>query len=238
MLKTSFLTLLLIVAPQIKAGSNNTCHPQINPKLPQYIIGYGSLIDEQSKKSTDPTAYENIPVLIKGYTRSWCAHGNFPGFNTTYLSIYENKAGSFNGVIYRVKDAQAIEQYDQREMVYCRKELKAKEIKIYVKKMPEKKQVWIYYPISRHTEQPSKEVPIVQSYVDIFVKGCIKIEEKYNIKGFAKDCIISTKNWPDKGWVNDRIYPRRPLAHEPYARKIDGLLKFHLPRQFENIRIE
>lgn len=41
------------------------CHPKIDPLLPQYIIGYGSLINEQSKMKTDPTAQESFPVLIR-----------------------------------------------------------------------------------------------------------------------------------------------------------------------------
>lgn len=97
------------------------CHPKINPRLPQYIVGYGSLIDEQSKKITDPQADDNIPVLIKGFKRSWCARGNLPGFNTTFLSLNENEI--FNGVIYRVRNPQEIELYDTRETVYCRKGL-------------------------------------------------------------------------------------------------------------------
>lgn len=131
-LKSIYISLMLIVSPQIKAASD-TCHPKINPRLPQYIAGYGSLIDEQSKKTTDSKAYENIPVLIKGFKRSWCAHGNLPGFNATFLSLNENKKGAFNGVIYRVSDPKEIELYDIRETVYCRKELSAEQIKIYTK---------------------------------------------------------------------------------------------------------
>ncbi|WP_459072233.1 hypothetical protein [Legionella pneumophila] len=236
-LKSIYISLMLIVSPQIKATSD-TCHPKINPRLPQYITGYGSLIDEQSKMTTDSKAYENIPVLIKGFKRSWCAHGNLPGFNATFLSLNENKKGTFNGVIYRVSDPKEIELYDTRETVYCRKELSAKQIKIYTKNIPEKKQVWIYYPKSTQSDHPSREYPIVQSYVDIFIRGCIKVEEKFNIKDFAKECILTTDNWPEQHWVNDRIYPRRPSTYEPYARKIDGLLKELLPKQFKNIRIE
>ena len=236
-LKSTYLSLLLIVAPQIKAASD-TCNPKINPGLPQYIAGYGSLIDEQSKKATDSKAYENIPVLIKGFKRSWCAHGNRPGFNATFLSLNENEKETFNGVIYRVNDPKEIELYDTRETVYCRKKISAKQIKIYTKNIPEQKQVWIYYPKSIQHSQPNREYPIVQSYVDIFIRGCIKIEEKFNIKDFAKDCILTTDNWPEQHWINDRIYPRRPSAFEPYARKIDDLLKELLPKQFKKIRIE
>src|SRR5687768_16078311 len=45
------------------------CHPEINPNLPQYIVGYGSLMDESSKKRTDPSTEESVPVLVKGYKR-------------------------------------------------------------------------------------------------------------------------------------------------------------------------
>ncbi|KTD61590.1 gamma-glutamylcyclotransferase [Legionella spiritensis] len=154
LLKSSCMGLLLIVIPPMKAASD-TCHPKINPKLPQYIAGYGSLIDEQSKKTTDSNAYENIPVLIKGFKRSWCAHGNLPGFNATFLSLNENEKGIFNGVIYRVRDSKEIELYDTRETVYCRKELSIEQIKIYTKNIPEKMQVWIYYPKSIQDDQPS-----------------------------------------------------------------------------------
>ncbi|ARM35376.1 gamma-glutamylcyclotransferase [Legionella longbeachae] len=236
-LKSTYLSLLLIVSPQIKAASD-TCYPSINPRLPQYIAGYGSLIDEQSKKTTDPKAYENIPVLIKGFKRSWGAHGNLPGFNATFLSLNENKRGTFNGIIYRVSDPKEIYSYDKRETVYCRKELSTEQIKIYTNNIPEKIQVWIYCSKSIQDDQPSPEFPITQSYVDIFIRGCIKIEEKFNIKDFAKKCILTTDNWPEHHWVNDRIYPRRPSAYEPYARKIDELLKELLPNQFKNIRIE
>jgi len=99
------------------------CHPTINDRLPQYIIGYGSLIDEQSKKRTDPTAKESLPVLIKGYERSWSVHGNLPGLNATFLSVSEDKHSSFNGIIYRLSNPENIQQYDKRETTYCRKEL-------------------------------------------------------------------------------------------------------------------
>lgn len=45
------------------------CYPTIDSRLPQYIIGYGSLIDEQSKKRTDSTAQESFPVFDSALTR-------------------------------------------------------------------------------------------------------------------------------------------------------------------------
>ncbi len=86
-------------------------------------------------------------------------------------------------------------------------------------------------------KKPEQNYPIIQSYVDIFLRGCINIEEKFNIKDFAKNCVKSTTNWSTH-WVNDRIFPRRPSFYEPQAARIDGLLKEILPIEFNKIKIE
>ena len=82
--RLKILLLIFLTLWAIPSLAKN-CHPKINAKLPQYIIGYGSLIDEQSKTRTDPTAQESFPALIKGYKRSWAVYGNLPGFNATFL---------------------------------------------------------------------------------------------------------------------------------------------------------
>lgn len=214
-----------------------TCHPKINTQLPQYVVGYGSLIDEQSKKRTDPTAQESFPALVKGYKRSWVVHGNLPGFNATFLSVIEDKSSSFNGIIYKLNNSGQIQQYDKRETIYCRKELNFKALKIYSDALPAQKQIWIYSPAQKQNLPPTHDYPIVQSYVDLFIRGCIQIEEKFKIKNYAKDCIQSTDQW-SAHWVNDRIFPRRPSLFEPYAAKIDALLKEVLPEKFKQIKIE
>src|ERR1700733_8259335 len=65
----------------------NDCHPQINESLNQYIVGYGSLIQTQSKKKTYPETGENVPVIVYGFERNW----NTRGFKnqTTYLGIIQ-----------------------------------------------------------------------------------------------------------------------------------------------------
>lgn len=35
--------------------------------------------------------------------------------------------------------------------------------------------------------------PIVQTYVDVFLAGCIEIEETYNLTGYKDACITSTQ---------------------------------------------
>lgn len=65
----------------------------------------------------------------------------------------------------------------------------------------------------------------------------IFIEQRYNIQGFAKQCIDTTTDWSGF-WVNDRIYPRRPFLYQPKAFQIDRLLNEVIPQFFEKIKIE
>ena len=32
-------------------------------------------------------------------------------------------------------------------------------------------------------------------YIDIFIAGCLDLENKYDLKGFAKFCLTSTRYW-------------------------------------------
>ena len=84
---------------------------------------------------------------------------------------------------------------------------------------------------------PNKEYPIVQSYVDIFISGCLEIEDKYELPHFADKCVETTKGW-STSWVNDRLYPRRPIFNVPKAFRIDKVLANNVPKQFGKIEIE
>lgn len=66
--------------------------------------------------------------------------------------------------------------------------------------------------------KPGKGHPITQSYVDIFLGGCLDVSEAYGIEEFALECIRTTKGW-SKYWINDRIMPRRPFEHQPQAER-------------------
>ena len=157
--------------------------------------------------------------------------------NATFLAIYKDNASSFNGTIYKLNNPGNIKLYDKRETIYCRKELNSEKLKVYAAALPSQKQIWIYSPTKKSNQRPTSHYPIVQSYVDTFIRGCIQIEEQFKIKNYAKDCIESTEQW-SVYWVNDRIFPRRPSLFEPYAAKIDALLKEVLPEKFKHIRIE
>lgn len=205
--------------------------------MKQYIVGYGSLMNNASKHRTYPGAGENIPVMIQGFERGWFSRGFPLGFSTTFLGVEAKKTAIINASIFEVPDARLIKQYDAREKSYCRILIDSTSIKLLVKGTLPKGQFWIYMPPLGVRQIASEKFPIVQSYVDIFLSGCLDLQNKYRLKDFTKNCINYTSNWSSH-WVNDRIYPRRPFIYQPNAAVIDSLLAQELPNYFEHIKIE
>jgi len=228
------------------------CYPPPDGRIPQYIIGYGSLMQTASKLRTYPNAKENIPVLVRGFSRHWNIEGSSIGFSTTYLGVQLNDTATINGVIFQIPgDSQAdltaaISNYDTRERFYCRLEVAPEKIEVLniteetdqIMNSKEKKaQFWIYYNRPINSKDPSAKYPIVQSYVDVFLSGCIELAEKFKLDKFADMCVTNTEGW-SRHWVNDRILPRRPFSHTPMSTKIDKMLYRLIPGIFKAIKIE
>lgn len=51
------------------------CHPEPDSAAPQYVIGYGSLMQEESRKRTSPNAGLAEPVEVAGFRRGWFSKG-------------------------------------------------------------------------------------------------------------------------------------------------------------------
>ena len=94
MIKFLFIFYLLI-SPFLVHASH--CHPLINKFKKKYIIGYGSLISESSKKNTYLNTGVNIPVEVSGYKRSFCVQNYFNKTypNAVFLGVQKNKSEKF-----------------------------------------------------------------------------------------------------------------------------------------------
>lgn len=217
---------------------DNACHPNIDPNLPQYIVGYGSLMNTQSKHMTDPDAGEGLPVWIKGFKRGWFARSNVPGLNTTFLGIVADPHGEMNAAIYPLP-AHDLGKYDQREFIYCRQRVMPAQVRSLTATAVAKGQVWIYVSTPASIKLPNAGFPLVESYVDIFLAGCLQMEKQYHLKGFAAQCITTTHDW-SKYWLNDRngrIYQRYPQHYQPDAVAIDHVLLTQIPAIFQQIKV-
>lgn len=219
-------------------GIAGECNLPPDGNRAQYVIGYGSLMQYDSRKRTSPGAGPAHPVEISGYRRGWFARGKAVGFGATYLGVLPDRESRLNAVIYRVDPAD-LAATDRREASYCRSSVAAPDIKPleggYLP--PQDAQAWIYVSRPQSVATPDPRNPIVQSYVDIFVSGCLEQEQRLGLADFSRECLATTAGWSEH-WVNDRIYPRRPFIFQPRAAQIDSLLSRQLPQYFSRIRIE
>ena len=222
---------------KLAANHSGNCNAAPDPAKAQYIIGYGSLMQNESRQRTTPNANISYPVKVNGYQRGWFTKGSKVGFSTTFLGVVQSKESALNAAIYTI-DVTEISTMDKREFSYCRLAVEPANYSLLKQDIPlSPGQAWIYVNKPNTIATANRHYPIVQSYVDIFLSGCLELEQRFELKDFAKQCLATTSNWSTQ-WMNDRIYPRRPFIYQPKARQIDQLLKEHLPQYFQHIRIE
>ncbi|ESQ10585.1 MAG: hypothetical protein N838_18710 [Thiohalocapsa sp. PB-PSB1] len=218
-------------------NGDNNCHPPIDLAKPQFIVGYGSLMQTASKRSTEPDAGENLPVLVTGFQRAWNTHGVYP---TCYLGVQRSSGAAMVAALYRSFPEDGKLSADAREIDYCRASVAADSVKMLdASSVPADSQIWIYVNKPETLKAPDEGHPIVQSYVDIVIIGCMELQQRVADPefDFVEQCIKTTAGW-SKHWVNDRLYPRRPYTRQPQAFQIDQHLQRLLPRLMESVRIE
>lgn len=212
------------------------CRPVPDMAMSQFIIGYGSLMQEQSKQEDSANVGKNLPIYITGFDRGWIEHSTEPRFGTTYLGVKSKPNHKMNAVYFKLNAADDIHNYDKRENTYCRVAVSKDKIQsLGGIDLPEG-QYWIYTTVSKG-DKPSKQFPLVQSYVDIFLSGCLDLEKQYHLQGFAKDCVNTTSNW-SPAWKNDRVNPRTAVDNVAYVADVDSLIANTLPEYYNQIKIE
>lgn len=213
------------------------CHPEIDLSRPQYVIGYGSLMEAASKRMTEPDAGTNLPVSVTGFQRSWNTHGVY---HTTFLGVRPVSSARMIAALYRDFPKDGKLGADSRERSYCRVSVNPTSVRMLDgSTVPSPGQIWIFVTKPDLVAAPDGQYPIVQSYVDIFISGCLQLQARVSEANvdFVEQCVRTTGGW-SKHWVNDRIYPRRPFMYQPNAWNIDQYLNKLLPEFFKAIQIE
>ena len=215
-------------------------------KKNNYIFGYGSLIEKESRMCTTPDAKIAHPVIVTGFLRGWFARTGAHTLSTTFLGCIRDKASLVNGVVYKVS-ADELPSIDQRESGYTRELIPHDKLEFLSDFNDADSAFWVYTNSFENRDElenyfPDKNFPIVQSYVDICINGCLEIEqafEKARSMEFTKMFIQSTQHW-NTFCANDIIFPRRPFIHQPNANTIDNYLKTFLVNKtlFDQIYIE
>lgn len=233
---------LVLTVGAIEANAKDEGAPPCNaapdPARAQYVIGYGSLMQDGSRYRTAPHAGPAEAVTVTGYQRGWYARSKGASLGTTYLGVVPDVASSLNAVMYQISTSE-LAATDRRERTYCRVAVAPAAVKLLAPEAPPiaKAQIWIYEVAAGEAAAVDEEHPIAQSYVDLFVGGCLEQEERLKLRGFSMQCVRTTYGW-SAHWVNDRLYPRRPVAFEPRAFEIDKLLAEELPTYWSQVRLE
>ncbi len=232
--KILFGVCILFLASSIFATNN--CHPKINNNVKNYLIGYGSLMQSKSRQRTLKVATDVYPIMIKGFERTWGIHGGH--YKTTFLTLIKNPKLSLNAIYYYTNNEE-IQKTDQRESGYCRIQIAKKNISpLGLSRLP-LGTYWVYAQKNNSVQLPTTQYPIVQSYVDIFIDGCMNVAQRYQLKSFSKQCVTHTTGWPKLNnnlWINDREFARRPF-NVPNAFKIDKFLATFF-KNYYNHKIE
>jgi hypothetical protein len=213
--------------------------------VPQYILGYGSLVEAKSRAMTWPSAIYASPVVVKGIRRGWFDRVETVGYTTTYLGAVADPNSACNGVIFSISPEGLI-AYNKRESGYIPTKIPQAAITM-LDGTAAAPQGDIWYYASKHELKATPEIPIVQSYVDVCLNGCLEIEATYplarSIKhknqtmSFSQMFIDTCSDWSD-WWVNDRLYPRRPFVYVPNAYTIDTLIKKYVGKDPRQIPLE
>jgi hypothetical protein len=222
---------------QLASSPHAECNAAADTTQVQYVIGYGSLMNEKIRQHSAPNAGAVYPVDVKGYRRGWFARGADISFSLTFLGVVPDQTSSLNAIIYKT-DPVALLMTDEVEHFYCRLPVSPTNVSMLNRGTPlPTGQLWIYVIKPESVAIPSKRYPIVQSYVDIFLSGCFEQEEHFKLPKFTQRCISTTTDW-SKHWLNDRVHARVPILYQPKARQIDKLLHAQLPTYFEKIQLE
>ena len=188
---------------------------------------------------TSPSALYASPVNVAGVQRGWFGRVSDVSLSTTYLGAVPNPDSNCNGVIFQVSQQQ-LAAFDDYEAGYNREKIDQKSVTM-LDGSTSAPDGDIWYYANTEKRYASAEFPIVQSYVDICLNGCLEIEATYPLARqarFAETFLKTCSDW-SKYWVNDRVYPRRAFIYVPNASRIDGLIQGVLGEEvFSGIQIE
>ncbi|RJX74365.1 gamma-glutamylcyclotransferase [Vibrio sinensis] len=159
-----------------------------------YIFGYGSLMNSASRQLTGQTSAA-VPSIIHGFRRSW---GKIDDSYSLSPLVVARGDGLVNGVLLKVDQKELIE-FDRRERGYHRVAVMTKQIESQLM-IQDEDEVWVY--IKNDAVPPCELSPIMQTYVDTVIAGCLEISEQ-----FALQFVEHTIGWHHP-LENDRHAPK------------------------------
>lgn len=178
---------------------------------------------------------KSIAVWLRGIgTRSWCYRSS-TGFTALGLQLNNISTMPTFGVLFPVADADALAAFDVREKGYDRVELPLDAFTVdtslgstsaqqrgedFTHQKSTSVRIWTYIPSAAYTHDPDEEHPILQSYIDVVIRGCLQ----WGGRKLADQFLNSTLGW-NAYYLNDTLLSRRPWLHRQDYALIDDILQ-------------
>ena len=202
-----------------------------------YVFGFGSIMDTsthatwQTSKSCAPML-GSVATISKrfGYRRQWNFRSD-TGFTALGVSRAEREGDScdINGVLFRIPPSE-MENFDRREAGYERIAIPLDVIIFHPElrgthsqtqfQITNSDRLWIYIPHVSKTMYADENHPLLQSYVDTVLRGCLE----WGGVDMAEQFILTTGGWAAY-FLNDTPSSRRPWLFRREYNTIDELLK-------------
>lgn len=170
-----------------------------------FILGYGSLINGESRAKTGETG-DVWPVKLHGFERHWSVMS--PDYGMSSVAIIKAAERACNGVLVEVPHDQ-LPLFDERERGYQRAQIQPSQLSTYLDHELPEGTYWVYH--THKVIEPDHVCPIALSYVDVILSGCLEHGDD-----FAQDFLALTKGW-QAPLLNDRKQPRYPRVQPNLA---------------------
>ena len=209
-----------------------------------FVIGYGSLMSDYSRRVFTGIDAVAIPVQVHDWQRRWMTNCDVENF--TSVGAVPSVGSYLNGVLLPMPSL--TEALQKREARYRFTQLQRSQLSFYAAQTPIAEQQPTN-DMEKHTilasssasfwiceslviGDVSQNYPLLQSYIDTCLIGCLEHQGDISSCTFAKEFITSTLQWPKvagKGyWLDDRAVPQYPRAAKlsrSDMQKIDDLLR-------------
>ncbi len=219
----------------------------------EYIFGFGSIINTTTHAPwlRPSSAYEvaSLPGAVAtlkksfGYTRQWNFRSS-TGFTALGVSLCDSQqldSNDINGVLFRINSLM-LPGFDRREVGYKKVSIPLEHLHLHydleddesssnalkqqtIFQLTPQDKIWLYVPLSSHAADADQNHPILQSYVDTVLQGCLE----WGGVPMAEQFIVTTGGW-SQFFLNDTPSSRRPWLFRKEYNTIDRLLEKYLDR--------
>jgi len=208
-----------------------------------YVFGFGSIINTDTHAPwvsgvlSGSKALQGQRAFIRsslGYRRGWNFRSN-TGFTALGVTKDESEATDINGVLFQIPHSM-FEGFDRREVGYDRVELSREDFELIPLKEGQEgnnkngavldiqpnERVWFYVPQPSYCAEANENHPILQSYVDTVMQGCLE----WGGEDMASSFVATTSSW-SSFFLNDTPSSRRPWLFRKEYNTIDRILSIN-----------